>query len=62
MGAGRLAAAMSGLKPRATTLLDLAAAARFYVAPRPIKPDDKAAKLLNPEALERLRALIPAAG
>ncbi len=60
LGTGRLAAAMPGLKPRATTLLDLAAAAYFYVAPRPIKPDDKAAKLLNPEALERLRALIPA--
>lgn len=55
----RLEAAMPGLKPRATTLLDLAAAARFYVTPRPIKADDKAAKLLNPEALERLQALIP---
>ncbi|MEM8951083.1 MAG: glutamate--tRNA ligase [Pseudomonadota bacterium] len=58
--ADRLEAAMPGLKPRATTLLDLATAARFYVAPRPIKPDDKAAKLLNPEALERLQALVPA--
>lgn len=60
VAAERLEAAMPGLKPRATTLLDLAASARFYVAPRPIKPDDKAVKLLNPEALERLQALIPA--
>ena len=58
--ANRLEAAMPGLKPRATTLLDLAASARFYVAPRPIRPDDKAAKLLNPEAIERLQALVPA--
>jgi len=27
---------------------------------RPIQPDEKAAKLLTPEALERLEALIPA--
>ncbi len=60
LSAERLAAAMPGLKPRATTTLDLAAAARFYVAPRPIRPDDKAAKLLNPEAVERLEALMPA--
>jgi len=58
--AARLEAAMPGLKPRATTLLDLAAAARFYIVKRPIQPDEKAAKLLTPEALERLEALIPA--
>jgi glutamyl-tRNA synthetase len=40
--------------------LDLAAAARFYVAPRPIRPDDKAARLLDPEAGQRLAGLIPA--
>lgn len=57
--AARLEAAMPGLKPRATTLVDLAQAARFYIAPRPIQPDQKAAKLLNPEALERLGALVP---
>ena len=55
----RLEAAMPGLKPRATTLVDLAAAARFYVAARPITPDEKAAKLLTDEALERLSSLIP---
>ena len=58
--AARLESAMPGLKPRATTLVDLAEAARFYITPRPIRPDQKAAKLLNPEALEHLAALIPA--
>ena len=51
---------MPGLKPRATTLLDLADAACFYVTPRPIQPDAKAMKLLKLESLERLQALIPA--
>ncbi len=58
--AERLEAAMPGLKPRATTLVDLAAAARFYIAPRPIEPDAKAAKLLDADAIQRLDALIPA--
>ena len=53
----RLTKAMAGLKPRATTLNDLAAAARFYVAPRPIQPDAKAGKLLTSEARERLANL-----
>ena len=57
--AQRLTAAMPGLKPRATTLNDLAAAARFYVAPRPIQPDAKAEKLLSMEGRERLASLIP---
>lgn len=56
----RLAAAMPGLKPRATTLLELAAAARFYIAPRPIEPDAKATKLLNAEATARLQTLLSA--
>ncbi len=54
----RLTAAMKGLKPRATTLIDLAAAARFYIAPRPIQPDPKAEKLLTAEAKEHLLGLI----
>ena len=57
-GKQRLTSAMPGLKPRATTLNDLAAAARFYVAPRPIQPDPKAAKLLAPEARAGLKDLI----
>ena len=56
----RLKAAMPGLKPRATTLVDLAEAAQFYVAPRPIALDGKAAKLLNDEVIQRLASLIPA--
>ncbi len=56
----RLIAAMPGLKPRATTLIDLAAAARFYVQPRPIPFEDKAAKLLDSGALARIRDLLPA--
>jgi glutamyl-tRNA synthetase len=55
--ADRLVAAMPGLKPRATTLVDLAAAARFYVAPRPIRPDAKAEKLLSSEARGLLAGL-----
>ena len=56
----RLTAAMPGLKPRATTLVDLADTARFYITPRPIRPNPKAAKLLTPEALAHLAELIPA--
>jgi glutamyl-tRNA synthetase len=58
-GEKRLEAAMDGLKPRATTLVDLTAAARFYILPRPIEPDAKAAKLLDAEAIDRLSALAP---
>ncbi len=56
----RLEAAMPGLKPRATTLVDLTAAARFYVRPRPIPFEEKAAKLLDADALARISALLPA--
>jgi glutamyl-tRNA synthetase len=53
----RLEAGMAGLKPRATTLLDLAQSARFYVASRPVPLDDKAAALLSAEARVRLGCL-----
>ena len=53
----RLRRGMAGLKARARTLVDLAQAAAFYVKPRPIQPDDKAAKLLTPEARSRLARL-----
>jgi glutamyl-tRNA synthetase len=56
----RLAAGMAGLKPRASTLVDLAERARFYVARRPLPLDPKAAKLLDPPARERLAALAAA--
>jgi glutamyl-tRNA synthetase len=42
----RLLAGMPSLKPRAKTLVELAEAARFYVALRPLRPDDKAGRLL----------------
>jgi glutamyl-tRNA synthetase len=56
----RLEAGMAGLKPRAATLADLAERAKFYVAERPLALDDKAAKLLDPFARERLAALASA--
>ncbi|HLT01570.1 MAG TPA: glutamate--tRNA ligase [Geminicoccaceae bacterium] len=56
----RLVAAMPGLKPRATTLVDLAERARFYVVARPIPIDERAAKLLDRSARERLATLAEA--
>jgi glutamyl-tRNA synthetase len=55
---GRLLKAMPELKLRPKTLAELAANARFLVAPRPIRPDDKAAKLLNGEARALLAELL----
>ena len=55
----RLARAMAGLKPRAKTLNQLAENAVLYVAQRPLEMSDKAAKLLSPEARERLGRLAP---
>jgi len=55
----RLRRAMSELKLRPKTLVELAANARFLVAERPIAPDAKAAKLLTPEACRLLAALGP---
>jgi len=54
-----LVKAMPGLKPRAKTLVELAANARFYVAARPIAIDEGARKLLDPAAKARLQALLP---
>lgn len=55
----RLRRGMVGLKPRAKTLVELADAARFYVAPRPIHIADAAARMLN-AGRPHLTALIPA--
>ena len=55
----RLQAGMAGLKPRATTLVDLAARAAFYVATRPLTLSAKAARLLDPAARERLAEALP---
>src|SRR5437763_11094644 len=60
---GRMREAMPELKLRPKTLAELAANARFLVAPRPIRLDEKAARLLTPDArrllvdlIDRLRA------
>jgi glutamyl-tRNA synthetase len=50
----RLAAGMGGLKARAKTLNDLAAASRLYAEERPVTPDAKAAAILTPAAVELL--------
>ncbi|HUK60418.1 MAG TPA: glutamate--tRNA ligase [Stellaceae bacterium] len=52
--------AMPALKPRAKTLVELAERAQFYVAPRPIPLEAKAAALLDEAATARLAALAPA--
>ncbi|WP_088342505.1 MULTISPECIES: glutamate--tRNA ligase [Rhodomicrobium] len=52
----RLELAMPGLKERAKTLVELIDGARFLFAKRPLKIEEKAAKLLNPEARARLAA------
>ena len=56
---GRLRQAMPELKQRPRTLAELAANAGFLVAARPIRPDDRAAKLLTPEAHHLLAELRP---
>ncbi len=45
---------LPGLKERAKTLKDLAVGAQFLFAERPLSMDDKAAKLLTPEARDVL--------
>ncbi|GHC60877.1 glutamate--tRNA ligase [Limoniibacter endophyticus] len=46
----QLLAAMSGLKDRAKTLVELADGARFLVAQRPLPLDEKATSILSPDA------------
>jgi len=53
----RIQRGLAGLKPRATTLIDLAEKAAFYAAPRPLALTPKAEKQLGPEALGHLTAL-----
>jgi len=53
----RLRQAMPELKLRPKTLVELAANARFLVMPRPIQPDERAAKLLTPDARRLLADL-----
>jgi glutamyl-tRNA synthetase len=59
---GRLREAMPELKLRPKTLDELAFNARFLVTPRPIQPDDKAAKLFTPDARRLLAELLERLG
>jgi glutamyl-tRNA synthetase len=54
-----LEAAMPGLKQRAQTLIELADNALFYVHTRPIPLDDKARQLLERNARNLLKTIIP---
>jgi glutamyl-tRNA synthetase len=56
----RIQRGMPGLKQRARTLVELADNALFYAKPRPITPDEKAAKLLTPDAKAMLGRLAKA--
>ena len=55
----RLKRGLSGLKPRAQTLVELADKAMIYVAARPLVPDAKAAKLLAGPGRDHLAKLLP---
>lgn len=54
----KLVTAMPGLKERAKTLVELADSAYFLVAKRPLVADDKARKLLTPDAKAILKRLL----
>jgi glutamyl-tRNA synthetase len=56
---GKLLAAMSGLKERAKTLVELADGARFLFDARPLAMDAKAADILNNGGKAHLAALLP---
>jgi glutamyl-tRNA synthetase len=58
-GWSRLAAAMPGLKDRAKTLVELIDGAAFLTVQRPLPLDEKAQKLLDPDAQAILSALLP---
>ena len=45
-----LTAAVPSMEERAKTLVEMAENAEFYFHPRPVAPDEKAAKVLTPEA------------
>jgi glutamyl-tRNA synthetase len=59
-GIDRLSRGMAGLKARARTLVELSESALFYVLPRPLPMNDKAAKLLEGDAPVRLNRLVAA--
>lgn len=55
----KLLAAMTGLKDRAKTLMDLKTGAAFLFVSRPLKMDDKAETLLADGGRQALHALLP---
>jgi glutamyl-tRNA synthetase len=55
----QLLQAMSGLKERAKTLVELADSAYFIVADRPITLDEKASAILDADARNVLKSLLP---
>lgn len=55
----QLLTAMSGLKERAKTLVELADGAKFIFAARPLDLDEKAASLLNEEGRAVLKSVLP---
>jgi glutamyl-tRNA synthetase len=55
----QLRAALPGLKARAKTLNELVDGAGFLFVARPLPLDEKAERLLSPEAKTRLAALVP---
>ena len=61
-GWDKFAAALPGLKERAKTLPEIIDGALFLVMSRPLKPDDKALKLLDDDAKAAIAALIPRLG
>lgn len=56
----RLAAGMDSLKSRAETIPQLVELSLFYCFERPLQYTDKAAKILDPEARQRLKDIEPA--
>ena len=58
-GWSRLGAAMPGLKDRAKTLVELIDGAAYLTVQRPLPLDEKAQKLLDPDAQAILSALLP---
>jgi glutamyl-tRNA synthetase len=59
VGEEKLAAALPALRERAKTLKDVVDGAHYLLALRPLALDEKAAKLLDPEAKATLAALGP---
>ncbi len=55
----QLLTAMSGLKERAKTLVELADGAKFIFAARPLDLDERAASLLNEEGRAVLKSVLP---